>query len=166
MCDSKCNNNKKPEIELVPMFPDLVLPTYATDGSAAIDLEAHPEDFWPTEGYWLQPGEVLKVSTGIRIWINNPSIAAFLMPRSGLGTRGLVLANTIGLIDSDYQGPVIAALYNRSDEPIRLQIGQKICQLVFQPVIQVQFKEMLHFSNETARGTGGFGSTDKLEGAA
>lgn len=151
------------------------LPQYMTNGSVAMDLCC-------TEDVTIRPGEVVSIHTGLAIWIGNDSnspVAGLIMPRSGLGSKGLVLANTIGLIDSDYQGELIINAWNRNSvsvykysynrmysgavenqDRIELRAGNRIAQLMFVPAIEVQWKEVDEFSNKTARGEGGFGSTN------
>lgn len=133
------------------------LPEFATEGSAGIDLRAFLGE--NTSAQVIFPGEVLSVSTGLRIWVENPNYAAFALPRSGLGTKGLVLANLVGLIDSDYQGPLTLKLWNRSNEPIVVNSGDRVAQLVVMPVIQYELEYVSDFEKDTVRGQGGFGSS-------
>lgn len=107
----------------------------------------------------LYPGSTKLISTGIAVHIADPGIAAIILPRSGLGTSGLVLANTVGLIDADYQGPIIVAAWNRSNHPIDITPGHKFAQMVFVPIIRPEFEVVSDFSVRTLRGSGGFGST-------
>lgn len=128
---------------------------YATPGAAAIDMRACIAD-----PIVLCPGDVRKVDLGCRIHLRDPNLAAQLLPRSGLGTKGLVLANGTGLIDSDYQGPLVAALLNRKERgSIVIQPMDRICQMIIVPIVRPVFRQVFRFSNETARGAGGFGST-------
>ncbi len=132
-------------------------PDYQTTGSAAIDLVC-------TEDITIRPGETGMISTGLAIWIgsNLQEVAGLILPRSGLGSKGLVLANTIGLIDEDYQGEIKIAAHNRTfafPELFALKAGDRIAQLMFVPIIKAQFKVVDEFSNTTARGEGGFGHT-------
>ena len=107
----------------------------------------------------LQPGAAELVPTGISIYIADPDLAAVLLPRSGLGHRhGIVLGNLVGLIDSDYQGPLMVSVWNRGAAPYVVNPGDRIAQMVFVPVVQVGFEVVEDFSN-SARGTGGFGSS-------
>lgn len=129
------------------------LPTYSTPGSAGLDLPAMVD-----EPLTLWPGEVKKIKTGLAIHIESRWIAGVIIPRSGLGSRGLVVGNTVGLIDSDYQGEILIAALNRSDEPILISPGDRIAQLVFIPVIHQAFEVVNEFS-PSERGEGGFGST-------
>lgn len=131
-------------------------PQYETLGSAAVDLRC-------TEDIILIPGERKMIPTGLAIWIgsshSSQSVAGFIMPRSGLGTKGLVLANTIGLIDEDYQGELMISALNSAQSNIELGSGDRIAQLMFIPVIKAKFKEVEEFSNKTGRAQGGFNST-------
>ena len=133
------------------------LPSYATDGSAAIDLRACLR-----EPIGIQPGETLLVGSGMAINIKDPSIVGLIVPRSGLGIKkGIVLANTIGVIDSDYQGEIKIGLFNRSQNPYIVRPGERICQMLFMPVINATLKLVKVFSSETHRGSGGFGHTGR-----
>ena len=130
------------------------LPAYATPGSAGLDLRACID-----AALTLAPGETKLVPTGIAIHIADAGYAALILPRSGLGVKsGIVLGNLVGLIDSDYQGPLMCALWNRSDTPFALQPMERIAQLVVVPVAQLAFNIVEEF-NASARGAGGFGST-------
>lgn len=132
------------------------LPEYATDGSAGLDMRAMLEE--PLE---IKPGETHLIPTGLAIHIADPTLAAVLLPRSGLGhKRGIVLGNLVGLIDSDYQGQVFVSCWNRGDESFTVQIGERIAQMVFIPVVQVEFDIVEEFE-ESRRGEGGFGHTGK-----
>ena len=130
------------------------LPAYATPGSAGMDLRACIDA--PLE---LAPGDTHLVPTGIAIHIGDPGLAAVILPRSGLGHKhGIVLGNLVGLIDSDYQGPLMVSCWNRGKKPFTLQPMDRLAQLVFAPVVQVQFRELASFDS-SSRGIGGFGST-------
>ncbi|SCZ61989.1 dUTP diphosphatase [Thiohalomonas denitrificans] len=130
------------------------MPHYATDGSAGLDLRACLE-----EPLSLAPGETHLIPTGLAIHIGDPTLAAVLLPRSGLGHKhGIVLGNLVGLIDSDYQGQVYVSCWNRGDHSFTIQIGERIAQMVFVPIAQVQFSVVEEFE-ESARGVGGFGHT-------
>jgi dUTP pyrophosphatase len=130
------------------------LPQHATAGSAGMDLRACIDAPLP-----LQPGAAELVPTGISIYIADPDLAAVLLPRSGLGHKhGIVLGNLVGLIDSDYQGPLMVSVWNRGAAPYVVNPGDRIAQMVFVPVVQVGFEVVEDFSN-SARGTGGFGSS-------
>ncbi len=133
---------------------DFPLPQYATSGSAGLDLRACLD-----EPVVLAPGETRLVPTGIAIHIGDPSLAAILLPRSGLGHRhGIVLGNLVGLIDSDYQGEVMISCWNRGQESFTIQVGERLAQMVFVPVIQAAF-EVVDSFEESERGAGGFGHT-------
>lgn len=129
-------------------------PLYSTPGSAAMDLVC-------TEYTVLYPGETKLIPTGLAIWVGSDlqGIAGLILPRSGLGTKGLVLANTIGLIDEDYQGELKVSLLNRSRNKIELKQGDRFAQLMFIPVLKAHFKVVEEFSSKTGRNTGSFGST-------
>ncbi len=142
---------------LDPRLGDTIeLPNYATDGSAGLDLRACLE-----QDTTLQPGETLLIPTGLAIHIDDPSLAAVLLPRSGLGHKhGIVLGNLVGLIDSDYQGQVFVSCWNRSQTAFDIKIGERIAQMVFVPVVQVAFEQVDEFT-VSERGTGGFGHTGR-----
>lgn len=132
-------------------------PSYATDGSAGLDLRACLE-----KPLIINPGEVVLLPTGIAMYIANPAYAAMLLPRSGLGHKhGIVLGNLVGLIDSDYQGEIKVSCWNRHSESYEIQVGERIAQLVLVPVLQAQFKFVEDF-DISARHVGGFGSSGKL----
>jgi dUTP pyrophosphatase len=148
------------EVELKilnPIIEDLIdLPAYSTPGSAGLDLRACMD-----EALILEPNQNFLMPLGIAIYIKDPSLAALVLPRSGLGFKhGIVLGNLVGLIDSDYQGELQVPLWNRSAEPFEIQPGDRIAQMIFVPVEQVNFKQVESFE-ETARGEGGFGSSGK-----
>jgi len=128
------------------------MPHYATDGSAALDMRAVIDDVITVE-----PGDTVLIPTGVAIHIGNPSLAAVLLPRSGLGHKhGLVLGNLTGLIDSDYQGQIFISCWNRGSKSYEVQPGERIAQMMFVPVAQVQFNVVEDF-DESERGAGGFG---------
>jgi dUTP pyrophosphatase len=128
------------------------LPHYATDGSAGLDMRACID-----APLTVEPGETVLVPTGLAIHVADASLAAVLLPRSGLGHKhGLVLGNLTGLIDSDYQGQVYISCWNRSSSSYEVQPAERIAQMVFVPVEQVQFKLVEEFDNSD-RGAGGFG---------
>jgi len=130
------------------------LPTYATQGSAGLDLRACVESI--TE---VGPGETILIPTGISIFIDDPSLAAVILPRSGLGHKhGIVLGNLVGLIDSDYQGPLMVSMWNRGHQSFTVKPGDRIAQLVFVPIVQADFEVVEEFSSSD-RGEGGFGHT-------
>lgn len=131
-------------------------PQYATKGSAGLDLRACLEV--PME---LAAGATQLVPTGMALHLDNPGLAAMILPRSGLGHKhGIVLGNLVGLIDSDYQGQIFVSVWNRSQVPFTIQPMERIAQLVIVPVVQVEFNLVDDFA-ESDRGTGGFGSTGK-----
>lgn len=132
------------------------LPKYATAGSAGLDLRAAIDT-----PLTLQPGQTQLVPSGLSIYIKDPNYAAFIMPRSSMGHKhGIILGNTVGVIDSDYQGPLMMSLFNRSQEAFTIQPLDRVAQLVIMPVLQVGFDLVDEFV-QTERGTGGFGSTGK-----
>jgi len=132
------------------------LPQHATAGSAGIDLRA-----CLAAPLLLGPGRSELIPTGISIFVEDPGYAALVVPRSGLGHRhGIVLGNLVGLIDSDYQGPLMVSCWNRSEAPFEISPGDRIAQLVIVPVVQAQFEIVEDFA-ATARGAGGFGSSGK-----
>lgn len=131
---------------------EIPLPAYATSGSAGMDLRACLDS--PVR---LAPGETVLVPTGISIHIRDPGLAATILPRSGLGHKhGIVLGNLVGLIDSDYQGPLMVSLWNRGTRPFDVNIGDRIAQLVILPVVHTEF-EIVEAFTASERGTGGFG---------
>jgi len=130
------------------------LPAHATEGSAGVDLRA-----CVAEDVVLKPGETTLVPTGLAIHMGDPGLAAVILPRSGLGHKnGIVLGNLVGLIDSDYQGQVMVSCWNRGHEPFTIEPGARLAQMVFVPVVQVDFEVVPEFT-ATRRGTGGFGHT-------
>lgn len=135
---------------------DIPLPSYGTDGSAGMDLRALLD-----APLTLQPGQTELIKTGIAIYIEDPSLAATILPRSGLGHKhGIVLGNLVGLIDSDYQGELMVSCWNRGNTSFTIESGDRIAQLVLLPVIQASFDIVDSFAH-TERGGGGFGSTGK-----
>ena len=133
-----------------------MLPHYATAGAAGLDLRACID-----APLTLQPGDSRLVSSGVAIHVGDPGYAAIILPRSGLGAKsGIVLGNLVGLIDSDYQGPLMVSVWNRGREPFTVQPMDRIAQLVVIPVVQVEFEGVEEFA-ASARGAGGFGSTGK-----
>ncbi len=132
------------------------LPDYATEGSAGLDLRACLD-----EHLHMDPGETHLIPTGIAIHLDDPNLAAMLLPRSGLGHKhGIVLGNLVGLIDSDYQGQVFVSMWNRGSEPFTIEPGDRIAQMIFVPVVQAHFDVVKEFSH-SERGAGGFGHTGK-----
>lgn len=132
------------------------LPDYATDGSAGMDLRAMLDG--PLE---LEPGGTELIPTGIAIHIADPSLAAVILPRSGLGHRhGIVLGNLVGLIDSDYQGQLYVSCWNRGKASFRIEVGERIAQLVLIPVVRAVFEQVEEF-DDSERGAGGFGHSGR-----
>ena len=145
-------------IELKILDPRMaeVLPAYATPGSAGLDLRACID-----VPLVLEPGRTELLPTGIAIHIGDAGMAAMILPRSGLGHKhGIVLGNLVGLIDSDYQGPLMVSCWNRGREPFTVQPMERIAQLVIVPVVQAGFRVVESFE-ASDRGAGGFGSTGK-----
>ncbi len=135
---------------------DIALPEYATAGSAGMDLRAALE-----KTTIIKPGETLLIPTGISIYVEDPNMAAVVLPRSGLGHKhGIVLGNLVGLIDSDYQGQLFVSCWNRGKNSFTIEVGDRIAQLVIVPVIQVEFEVVENFES-THRGAGGFGHSGK-----
>jgi dUTP pyrophosphatase len=133
-----------------------MLPHYATPGAAGLDLRACLD-----APLALAPGESHLVSSGIAIHVGDPGYAAVVLPRSGLGAKnGIVLGNLVGLIDSDYQGPLMISVWNRGQAAFTLQPLERVAQLVVVPVMQVEFEVVEQFS-ASSRGSGGFGSTGR-----
>jgi dUTP pyrophosphatase len=148
----------KQKIEVKILDPRLgsefPLPTYATTGSAGIDLRA-----CLNEPLQLSPGQTELVPTGMAIHIGDPGLAAVILPRSGLGHKhGIVLGNLVGLIDSDYQGSLMVSCWNRGNDVFTINPGERLAQLVVIPVLQVDFAIVSDF-NKSERGEGGFGSS-------
>jgi dUTP pyrophosphatase len=132
------------------------LPQYATGGSAGLDLRACID-----APLLLEPGKSELVPTGLSIYVEDPGLAAVILPRSGLGHKhGIVLGNLVGLIDSDYQGPLKVSVWNRGREPYTVQPGERIAQLVVVPVVQVELQVVEEFA-ASARGSGGFGHSGR-----
>jgi len=130
------------------------LPSYATPGSAGLDLKACIKN-----NFILEPGLSVLIPTGLAIYLQDSNYAAMILPRSGLGHKhGIILGNTVGLIDSDYQGELKISLWNRSTEPFEITPGMRIAQLIITPVIQAEFEVVQDF-DKTDRGVGGFGSS-------
>ncbi|MFZ5566228.1 MAG: dUTP diphosphatase [Pseudomonadota bacterium] len=133
------------------------LPTYATPGSAGLDLRA-----CLSEALTLQPNAWQLIPTGMAIHLADPGYAALILPRSGLGHKhGIVLGNLVGLIDSDYQGQLMVSAWNRSPTAFTIAPMERIAQLVIVPVVQAQFNIVNDFAAATERGAGGYGSTGK-----
>lgn len=139
------------------MGTSIPLPSYATTGAAAMDLRA-----CLSEPQIVLPGGTVFIPSGIAISIHDPGMVALLVPRSGLGIKhGIVLANTIGVIDSDYQGEIGIGIHNRGQAPYTIEPGERICQMMFVPVVQAALALVDEFSLESARGAGGFGHTGR-----
>jgi dUTP pyrophosphatase len=139
------------DVRLGTEFP---LPDYATAHSAGMDLRAMLD-----QPLTLQPNESQLIATGMSIFMGDAGVCAQILPRSGLGHKqGLVLGNLVGLIDADYQGPLMVSLWNRGLVPQTIQPGDRIAQLVFMPVLRARFTHVSQFE-ESARGEGGFGHT-------
>ena len=132
---------------------DWPIPSCSTSGSAGIDLRAALD-----EPLTLEPGDTALIRTGIAVHLDDPSLCAMILPRSGLGHRGLVLGNLIGLIDSDYQGELKISTWNRGKDVQIIQPGDRIAQMVITPVIQPTLIEVENFA-PSERGDGGFGHT-------
>jgi dUTP pyrophosphatase len=132
------------------------LPAYATHGSAGLDLRA-----CVTKPLVLEPGRAELLPSGLAIHLEDPALAAVILPRSGLGHKhGIVLGNLVGLIDSDYQGPLMVSCWNRGPEPYTVNPGERIAQLVVVPVVQVELEVVNDFAH-SARGAGGFGHSGR-----
>ncbi|WP_173913078.1 dUTP diphosphatase [Acinetobacter sp. Marseille-Q1618] len=132
------------------------MPTYATTGSAGLDLRACVE-----QATQIEPGQTVLVKTGLAIYIQDPSFAGLVLPRSGLGHKhGIVLGNLVGLIDSDYQGELMVSVWNRGQTTFTLEPGERLAQYVLVPVVQAEF-DLVNEFEATARGAGGFGHTGK-----
>lgn len=149
-----------PKIKLKILDPrigaEFPLPRYATAGAAGMDLRA-----CVNTRLTLAPGATALIPTGIAIYLGDPGLAAMLLPRSGLGHKhGVVLGNLVGLIDSDYQGPLMVSCWNRSATPFVIEPGERIAQMVIVPVVQVEFDVVAEF-DATARGGGGFGHSGR-----
>ncbi|NIH16080.1 dUTP diphosphatase [Serratia symbiotica] len=135
---------------------DFLLPTYATPGSAGLDLRACMEGTVA-----LMPGETKLLPTGLAIHIADANLAAVILPRSGIGHKhGVVLGNLVGLIDSDYQGQLMISVWNRGQAPFIIEPGERIAQMVFVPVVQAEFNLVEEFDS-SERGTGGFGHSGR-----
>jgi len=147
---------KKLQVKILDERMRSMLPHYATAGAAGLDLRACID-----AALVLNPGDSQLVPSGISIYVADPGYAAVILPRSGLGAKnGIVLGNLVGLIDSDYQGPLMVSLWNRGKAPFSIQPMDRIAQLVIVPVLQVDFEVVDEFT-ASARGAGGFGSTGR-----
>ncbi len=155
---SQYSKTQKTEVRILDsrIGKEIPLPTYATTGSAGMDLRACLD-----EAITISPGETVLIPTGLSIYIQDPGLAATILPRSGLGHKhGIVLGNLVGLIDSDYQGPLMVSLWNRGNETFNVNVGDRIAQLVIIPIVQTEFEIVDEFT-ATDRGEGGFGHTGK-----
>lgn len=133
------------------------MPSYGSDGAAGIDLRA-----CIPYCLYLGVGQTALIPAGFSFYMDNPSYAAMILPRSGLGfKKGLVIGNLVGLIDSDYQGPISIGAWNRSNEPIVIEPMERIAQMVIVPVIQAKFNIVEEFKSKSVRAEGGYGSTGK-----
>lgn len=145
-------------IDLKVLDPRLAttLPAYATAGSAGLDLRACIDS-----PLVIEPGQTALLPTGMAIHIGDPGLAAMILPRSGLGHKhGIVLGNLVGLIDSDYQGPLMVSCWNRGQAAFTVQPMERIAQLMIVPVVQARFRQVQEFGS-SQRGEGGFGSTGR-----
>jgi dUTP pyrophosphatase len=152
--------NQHPKLAVKILDPrignDLPLPSYATEGSAGMDLRALLDE--PLE---LNPGDTQLVRTGLAIHLADPGLAGMILPRSGLGHKhGIVLGNLVGLIDSDYQGELMISVWNRGQKTFTLEPGERLAQYVIVPVIQAQLEVVDDFT-DSQRGAGGFGSSGR-----
>lgn len=160
-----------PTFELKKLDSRVVTPKLGSKGAAAFDLQAARiinDDGSASEineQIYLSPGETIKIGTGIAIHMCRTDVGAVIIPRSGRGSKGLVVGNLVGLIDSDYQGELIVCLWNRNTEKSgkveKIDPLERIAQLMFVPVLQVGFNEVAEFSKDSERGANGFGSTGK-----
>lgn len=144
--------------ERIGKHEKLPMPQAATPGSAAMDLRACLDE----DSITLQPGEARLIGTGLSLYIGDPSLVGLILPRSGLGhKKGIVLGNLVGVIDADYQGELKISLWNRSDEPYTVELGDRVAQYAVVPVIQPTLQIVDDFTEVSDRGEGGFGSTGK-----
>ena len=144
------------EVKVLDERMSSLLPAYATPGSAGLDLRACLD-----APLVLAPGQAELIPTGLSIHIGDPGLAAMLLPRSGLGHKhGIVLGNLVGLIDSDYQGPLMVSCWNRGSTAFTVQPMERIAQMVIVPVVQAAFRRVDDFES-SSRGGGGFGSTGR-----
>ena len=153
---SQSSKTRKTEVKILDsrIGNEIPLPTYATAGSAGMDLRACLDT-----SITLQPKDTVLIPTGISIYIQDTGLAATILPRSGLGHKhGIVLGNLVGLIDSDYQGPLMVSLWNRGEQSFEINVGDRIAQLVIVPIVQTEFEIVREFT-ATDRGEGGFGHT-------
>lgn len=147
---------KRVDVKIIDSRMTDLLPSYATEGSAGLDLRACLQ-----EPLKLGPGQTALIPAGIAIYLRDPGYAAMILPRSGLGHKnGIVLGNLVGLIDADYQGQLLISAWNRSDKEFTIQPLDRLAQLVIVPVAQIEFNVVEEFEL-TPRGEGGFGSSGK-----
>ncbi|RAU16508.1 dUTP diphosphatase [Nitrincola tibetensis] len=149
---------KKLQVKLIDsrIGNEFPLPSYATAGSAGLDLRACLD-----QALTLEPGQTELIPTGLAIHIEDPNLCAMILPRSGLGHKhGIVLGNLVGLIDSDYQGQLFVSCWNRGQTRFVVEPGERIAQLVLVPVVQAEFEVVSEFS-DSDRGDGGFGSSGR-----
>ncbi len=152
-------NHKNVKLKIIDprIGAEFPLPHYATAGAAGMDLRACLDA--PLD---IRPGETHLIPTGLAIHVEDPALAAVLLPRSGLGHKhGIVLGNLVGLIDSDYQGQVFVSCWNRGQQSFRVEVGERIAQMVFVPVVQVSF-EVVDTFDTSHRGEGGFGHSGRV----
>lgn len=150
--------NKQIQLKILDsrLGDEFPLPDYATDGAAGMDLRA-----MLNRSLELQPGETYLIPTGMAIHIEDPHLAAVILPRSGLGHKhGIVLGNLVGLIDSDYQGQLFVSCWNRGKDAFRIEVGERIAQLVILPVVKASF-ELVDAFEDSRRGEGGFGHSGR-----
>jgi dUTP pyrophosphatase len=154
--DSAARRTMKVRVLDARIGREFPLPAYATEGSAGMDLRACLE-----APLVLAPGRAELIPTGLSIYVEDPGYAAMILPRSGLGHKhGIVLGNLVGLIDSDYQGPLMVSCWNRGSEPFTVQPGERIAQLILVPVVQADLQIVETF-DASSRGAGGFGHTGR-----
>ncbi len=152
------DNMKKLQVKILDsrIGHEFPLPSYATPGSAGMDLRACLD-----QELVLEPGQTTLIATGLSIYIADPNLCAMLLPRSGLGHKhGIVLGNLVGLIDSDYQGQLMVSCWNRSQQIFKITPGERIAQMVLVPVVQANFEIVTEFT-DSARGEGGFGHSGR-----
>ena len=153
---SRYRSVRKIDVKILDARMRSQLPQYATPGSAGLDLRACLD-----RQLTLAPGQTELIPSGIAIHLEDPGLAAVILPRSGLGHKhGIVLGNLVGLIDSDYQGQIFVSTWNRGNAPFTIEPMERLAQLVIVPVVQVAFNVVPEFS-ASHRGAGGFGSTGK-----
>jgi dUTP pyrophosphatase len=143
-------------VQIKRLHEDAQIPAYATPGAAAIDLRA----ILP-HAIWLQAGQQAMIGTGLAIHIADPAYCGKIYPRSGLGSKGIVLGNLVGLIDSDYQGELKVCLWNRGEQAYEIQPGERIAQMCLEVVERFKFEEVAEFA-ASERGAGSFGSSGRI----